>query len=97
MKITVKDVEHVAALARLNLSDQEKTMYTGQFNVILDHIDRLNELNLEGVEPTTYVQPLENVFRKDREVCSETDLLQQVFQEAPDRENGLFKVPPVME
>ncbi len=97
MKITVKDVEHVAALARLNLSDQEKKMYTGQFNVILEHINRLNELDLEGVEPTTYVQPMQNVFRSDRQISSEKDLLQEILQEAPDRENGLFKVPPVME
>ncbi len=97
MKIKVKDVEHVAALARLNLSGQEKEIYTGQFNVILEHIDRLNQLDLEGVEPTTYVQPLQNIFRKDREISSEKALLREIMQEAPDREDGLFKVPPVME
>ncbi len=97
MKITVKDVEHVAALARLNLSDQEKKIYTGQFNVILEHIDRLNQLDLEGVEPTTYVQHLQNVFRSDREISSEKALLRAIMQASPDREDGLFKVPPVME
>lgn len=97
MKIKVKDVEHVAALARLNLSDREKELYTGQFNVILEHIDRLNQLDLEGVEPTTYVQPLQNVFRRDREISSAKELLRAIMQEAPDREDGFFKVPPVME
>ncbi len=97
MNVKVSDVEHVAALARLNLTSQEKVLYTRQFNDILQHIDRLNKLDLDQVEPTTYVQPIHNVFRSDEEVASRKELLNEVLQEAPERENGLFKVPPVIE
>ncbi len=97
MNVTNRDVEHVAVLARLHLSPAEKELYTGQFNVILEHINRLNELELAGVEPTTYVQPVQNVFRADVEKDSPRELLDAVLKEAPDREKGLFRVPPVME
>ncbi len=97
MNINIKEVEHVAELARLNLSEEEKQLYTRQFNVILEHIDKFNELDLEKVEPTTYVQPLKNVLRADMAVSSEKKLLEEVLKQAPDREGGLFKVPPVLE
>ncbi len=97
MNVKESDVEHVAALARLNLSSEEKKRYTRQFNQILEHIDRLNELNLDHVEPTTYVQPIHNVFRSDNQKASSKELLHDVLKEAPDRENQLFKVPPVIE
>ena len=97
MNISIKEVEHVAELARLNLSEAEKQLYTRQFNVILKHIDKLNELDLENVGPTTYVQPLKNVLRVDMAVSSEKKLLEEVLKQAPDSEDGLFKVPPVLE
>lgn len=62
MNVSRKEVEHVAALARLALSEEEKNLYTGQFNVILDYINRLNELNLENIDPMTHVQQLRNVL-----------------------------------
>ena len=97
MNISIKDVEHVAALTRLNLSNEEKERYTRQFNVILEHIDRLQGLDLENIEPTTYVQPIKNIFREDVKIKSNSDVLHEVMKEAPDWENGLFKVPPVIE
>ncbi len=97
MKVNKKDVEHVAALARLTFSSEELELYTEQFNDILDYINRLNEVDLENVEPTSHVQPLKNVLREDCAITSSTDLREAVLREAPAAEHGYFKVPPVIE
>lgn len=55
MSIQIKDVEHVAKLARLNLTDEEKETFTEQLNAILQYAEKLNELDTEGVAPTTHV------------------------------------------
>lgn len=97
MNVSRKEVEYVASLARLNLAPEEKEKIFQQFNVILDYINRLKELNLAGVEPTTHVLQLKNVFRKDRSQEKGGELLAEVLKEAPDKAGGLFKVPPVIE
>lgn len=97
MKVGKKEVEHVAALARLTFSPAELELYTEQFNDILDYINRLNEVNLENIEPTTHVQPLKNVLREDNAVNSIAKFREAVLKEAPSAEDGLFKVPPVIE
>ncbi len=95
MSITVKDVEHVAKLARLDLSDAEKETFTEQLNAILKYADKLNELDTTGVEPTSHAMPLVNVMREDESRPSAT--MEQVMRNAPDDEDGQFKVPAVLE
>jgi aspartyl-tRNA(Asn)/glutamyl-tRNA(Gln) amidotransferase subunit C len=95
MSITVKDVEHVAKLARLDLSDTEKETFTEQLNAILKYADKLNELDTTGVEPTSHAMPLVNVMREDESRPSAT--MEQVMRNAPDDEDGQFKVPAVLE
>jgi len=92
-------VEHVAALARLALSEEEKNLYTEQFNVILEYINRLNELKLKDIEPMTHVQQLKNVLRKDIAKGSKKELVVRILEESPGREKekGFFSVPPVIE
>ena len=97
MKVNKKEVEHVAALARLTFTPEELELYTEQFNDILEYINRLNEVNLENVEPTTHVQPLKNVLREDYTVCSDAGVREAVLREAPEAEHGFFKVPPIIE
>ena len=97
MRVSVKEVEYVASLARLDLLPEEKDSITQQFNVILDYIQRLKELNLSGVEPTTHVQQLKNVFREDRSEGKNKELLRDVLAGAPEKVGGLFKVPPIIE
>lgn len=95
MSITLKDVEHVAKLARLELSEQEKEQFTGQLNAILKYAEKLNQLDTEGIEPTSHVLPVTNVMREDEvreSVSNETAL-----KNAPDEEDGQFKVPAVLE
>jgi len=95
MSIQVQDVEHVAKLARLKLNDEEREMFTGQLNAILQYAEKLNELDTENVEPTTHVLPLSNVMREDE--VHESLSQEQVFRNAPDEEDGQFKVPAVLD
>jgi aspartyl-tRNA(Asn)/glutamyl-tRNA(Gln) amidotransferase subunit C len=84
-------VLHVAKLARLRLSDEEVERMAGELSGILEHVDRISELDLEGVEPTSHVVELENVLRADepRPSWSRDGVLEQ----APDPVDGAFRVP----
>ena len=95
MSITMQDVEHVANLARLNLSAEEKEQFAGQLNAILKYADKLNELDTSNIEPTSHVLPLANVMREDEVRPSWP--IEQVLANAPDEEDGHFKVPAVLE
>lgn len=95
MSISIQDVEHVAKLARLELSEEEKQTFTGQLNAILKYAEQLNSLDTEGVEPTSHVVPVSNVLREDENRPSLP--VEKVFLNAPDEEDGQFKVPAVLE
>ncbi|CAM4420237.1 MAG: Asp-tRNA(Asn)/Glu-tRNA(Gln) amidotransferase subunit GatC [Paenibacillus macerans] len=95
MSIQMKDVEHVAKLARLHLTDEEREMFTEQLNAILQYAEKLNELDTDQIEPTTHVLHLSNVMRED--VVKESLPPEKVFLNAPDEEDGQFKVPAVLE
>ncbi|WP_127582407.1 Asp-tRNA(Asn)/Glu-tRNA(Gln) amidotransferase subunit GatC [Paenibacillus koleovorans] len=95
MSISIQDVEHVAKLARLDLNEQEKQTFTEQLNAILKYADKLNELNTDGVEPTSHAMPLVNVMRADEPRASLP--IEKVLLNAPDEEDGQFKVPAVLE
>jgi aspartyl-tRNA(Asn)/glutamyl-tRNA(Gln) amidotransferase subunit C len=94
-KITPEQVRYVADLARLELSPEEQGEFTAQLNAILEYMDQLNELSTSGVEPTSHVLPLRNVLREDVAVPSLT--VEEVLANAPDREQGHFKVPKIIE
>ncbi|MFD0693984.1 Asp-tRNA(Asn)/Glu-tRNA(Gln) amidotransferase subunit GatC [Paenibacillus sp. GCM10027628] len=95
MSITKADVEHVAKLARLDLSDNEKEQFTEQLNAILKYAEQLNELDTEGVAPTSHAMPLVNVMRED--VTQPSLPIEKILLNAPDEEDGQFKVPAVLE
>ncbi|MEK3911207.1 Asp-tRNA(Asn)/Glu-tRNA(Gln) amidotransferase subunit GatC [Paenibacillus sp. FSL H7-0331] len=95
MSITIKDVDHVAKLARLELSEQEKQTFTEQMNAILKYAEQLNELNTDNVEPTSHPVPLVNVMRED--VSTPSLPIDKVLLNAPDEEEGQIKVPAVLE
>lgn len=95
MSIQVKDVDHVAKLARLNLTDAERELFTEQLNAILQYAEKLNELDTENVEPTTHVLRLSNVMREDE--VHESLPQEKVFLNAPEEEDGQFKVPAVLD
>ncbi|MFA5383654.1 MAG: Asp-tRNA(Asn)/Glu-tRNA(Gln) amidotransferase subunit GatC [Eubacteriales bacterium] len=92
--IKKSDVEHVALLARLELADIEKEIYTKQLNDILGHFESLQQLETTDVEPMAHVLSLFNVFREDkvdRHLSSES-----VLANCPDRDEDCFKVPKIV-
>lgn len=95
MSISIHDVEHVAKLARLELQPEEKEIFTEQLNAILKYVDKLNELDTSQVEPTSHVLPLVNVMREDEPRPSLP--IEKVMLNAPDEEDGQFRVPAVIE
>ena len=86
-----EQVLHVARLARLELSDDEVERMSGELSTILDHVERINELDLEGVGPTSHVVSLENVLRSDEPRPSWPR--ERVLDDAPDPAEGAFRVP----
>jgi aspartyl-tRNA(Asn)/glutamyl-tRNA(Gln) amidotransferase subunit C len=95
MAIDRATVDHVARLARLDLSDDERTRMQAELTDILDHVTRIQELELDGIEPTAHAVPLRNVMRTDEVRPS---LPQEVALAAgPDVEDGRFKVPRIIE
>jgi aspartyl-tRNA(Asn)/glutamyl-tRNA(Gln) amidotransferase subunit C len=84
-------VLHVAKLARLRLSDEEVERMSEELSTILDHIEKINELDLDDVEPTSHVIELENVLRDDEPRPSWPR--ERMLEGAPDEAEGGFRVP----
>ena len=100
-KISKKDVEQIASLARLGLNDKEKEKMADELGSILGYIDKLNEVNTDGVEPVAHATGLENITRQD--VAIEKPLGERAVESrklvdmSPESENGFVKVPAVFE
>ena len=95
MKISRQEVEHVAKLARLELSEQEKEKLTDQLSNILTYVEKLNELDSTGVEPTSHVLDIKNVMRDD--VAAPSLPQERALANAPDKAAGHYKVPKIIE
>jgi aspartyl-tRNA(Asn)/glutamyl-tRNA(Gln) amidotransferase subunit C len=92
--ISRADVEHVARLARLALTDEEIEELTGQLGTILEHAAQVSALDTGDVAPTAHPLPLVNVFRADDpRPCLDRD---EVLAEAPEAEDGRFRVPRIL-
>jgi len=94
MSVTLAEVERIAALAKLSFSQEEKVQFTGQFNQILAYVDKLNELDLTAVEPTTHVLSGTPLLRADETRLSLTP--EQALANAPRRKEHFFSVPKVI-
>ena len=95
MSINQQEIEHVAKLARLSLRDDEKQLFTGQMEAILAYVETLNELNTDGISPTSHAVPMENAFRPD---CVTPSIgHDRALANAPDKNETYFRVPPVIE
>jgi aspartyl-tRNA(Asn)/glutamyl-tRNA(Gln) amidotransferase subunit C len=95
MTLTLAEVEHIAELARLNLSDVEKARYREQLSAILDYAARLQAIDTSDIPPTSSVLPARSVLRAD--VSRPGLSLQELLKNAPEAEAGQFRVPPVLE
>lgn len=95
MKLTLVEVEHIANLARLDLTDEEKEQYRQQLSDILEHVARLQELDTAGIPPTSSVLPGALRLRADEPGHSLP--VDEVLSNAPDKKKDQFRVPPVLE
>jgi aspartyl-tRNA(Asn)/glutamyl-tRNA(Gln) amidotransferase subunit C len=94
MKITKKEVEHVAHLARLNLTGEELEKMTGQLDNILSYVDKLAELDTSQVVPTTHVFSVSNAFREDVEKESLSQA--EAVKNGPQQDGVMFQVPKII-
>jgi len=95
MALTLEEVEHIASLARLRLTDEEKARYREQLSAVLDYMVRLKRLDTSAIEPTATVLPLRTVLRPD--VSRPSLPPDQLLANAPAAEADMFRVPPVLE
>jgi aspartyl-tRNA(Asn)/glutamyl-tRNA(Gln) amidotransferase subunit C len=95
MAIDRAAVDHVARLARLNLSDQERERMRVELSQILEHAEQVQRLDLDGIEATSHSLPLSNVMRKDEVRPSLPQ--EMALRNAPEAEDGRFKVPRIIE
>lgn len=97
MDLSKQQIEHIAQLARLELSDEELERYGGQLSVILGYIDMLNEVDTDGIEPTAQVTGLSNVFRGDQVFQWDESQREAALKESPDKDGRFIKVKKVFE
>jgi aspartyl-tRNA(Asn)/glutamyl-tRNA(Gln) amidotransferase subunit C len=95
MPLTLEQVEHIANLARLELSDEEKERYRQQLSAILDYFAQLSELDTAEIAPTSSVLPARSALRPDEPRPGLS--LEELLRNAPQTEGGQFRVPPVLE
>lgn len=95
MKMTIADIEYVARLARLELSPGEKEIFAGQMATILGYVEKLKEVDTEGITPTSHAVPMENAFREDS--VQPSIGLEMALANAPEIAGTFFAVPKVIE
>ena len=91
--ITIEDVEHVAKLARLELTEEEKIKFTTQLGDVLKYVDQMNEVDTTGVEPMAHAIDFVNVMRDD--VVKYEQSKEELMKNAQSEENGFFKVQKI--
>ena len=89
MRLTPEEVEHVALLARLRLTDEERERFTTQLNSILEHVEQLEQIDTSEVPPMSHAVPMSNVLRKDEPAASLTP--EEALQNAPGRRGTASK------
>jgi aspartyl-tRNA(Asn)/glutamyl-tRNA(Gln) amidotransferase subunit C len=93
-RISPADVAHVARLARLDITDDERELFAGQLGAVLEHANDIANLDIAGVPATAHPLPIANVFREDEP--HESLDRDEVLAMAPDVEDGQFKVPRIL-
>lgn len=93
--IDKKDVKYVANLAKIKISSEQEASLEEQFSKIIGYIDKLKELDVEGVEPSRGARITRDVFREDKVVPS--DCREEILKNSPSREGDYFKIPKVVE
>ena len=100
-QISKKDVEHIAGLARIRLSEHEKEKIAGELGSILGYIDKLKEVHTDGVEPIAHITGLENILREDeitkKPLAEQAANVEKLIEMVPDKKDNYIKVKAVFE
>ena len=96
MKLSNKEIKHIAKLARLDLTDKELKLYGGQLSAVLGYIDMLKEVDTTGVEPTAQVTGLSNALRSDEVRVWDKEETREALKEAPELLDDQVKVKRVL-
>ena len=94
VSISMKEIEHIAWLAKIELSEEEKRVFTEQINTILEYFKVIDEVNTDNVKPTFNVQDVTNVFREDEATPSLSR--DEALKNAPEKEKGYVKAPKII-
>lgn len=94
--ISKKQVEHIAKLARIELTDQEKEKFTKELSSILDYVEQMNKVDTKNIEPIKQITGLKDVMRED-ETSKKEKIGNKILKQAPKRKQDYFKVPKVFE
>jgi len=97
MKLSKQEIQGIAKLARLDLTEAELEKYGGQLSAVLSYINQLKEVDVKGVEPTAQVTGLENVLREDEVKNWDKKEIEEALKDAPEREGRFIKVKRVIE
>lgn len=97
MKLTKDEIQSIATLARLELTEDEKKMYADQLSAVIDYIGMLKEVDTSNVEETCQVTGLEDVFREDMVIDPDPELKQQLIKSFPENTGALLKVRAVFD
>ncbi|MCK5490628.1 MAG: Asp-tRNA(Asn)/Glu-tRNA(Gln) amidotransferase subunit GatC [Candidatus Pacebacteria bacterium] len=95
-KISIAEVEHIAELARIELSKEEVEKFSGELSDVLGYIGQLEEVETEGIEPVSQVTGLVNVLRNDVAKSSDEDTRRTMIDNFPDKDGDYIKVKQVM-
>jgi aspartyl-tRNA(Asn)/glutamyl-tRNA(Gln) amidotransferase subunit C len=95
MNISKDTIKYVADLARIELSESDLENFTGQLDRILEYVHKIEALDMEKLEPTSHVLDLKNVYRED--TAKDSLSAAEAIKNAPDKEDGLFKVKKIIE
>ena len=94
MQITIQDIEQIALTAQLELTAEEKQRQLEKFNKLFQDVEVLAQVDTSEIEPLAHVQSIKNVLRED--LLQESLSQEKVLQNAPDQEEGMFKVPKII-
>ena len=94
--ISKEEVQHIAKLARLQLSEAELEKYQKELSLILDYIAKLKEVDIKGVEPTSHSIEMENITREDMVFPAEAKVKEKLLEQMPEKEGDYLKVKSIL-
>ncbi|MBI4117287.1 MAG: Asp-tRNA(Asn)/Glu-tRNA(Gln) amidotransferase subunit GatC [Parcubacteria group bacterium] len=98
MAVSKKEIEHIAKLARLGLSEKDKEKHSKDLSGILDYMKKLNEVETKNIETVSQVSGLENIFREDKNPHeADIEKIKKIISQAPERGDDFVKTRPILE